>query len=542
MDGVLSRMFGARAGVVTDLLRHPALRRVVLAFLLFNVAEWATWIALLVWAYDLGGVATTSLVALAQLLPAAALAPWLASLSERVPRGRALALGYAVQATFFGACGVALAVGAHAAVVVVLAALAAVAVSSTRPVHNAVLPEVARTPAELTAANASTASVEALAILLGPLASSGLILLWGPGGVLVVMGAGCAVAALLGAGVNSRHVVTPRTTEDLARSSVGLALRDPTARLLTLLVGAESVLLGALDILLVVLALDVLGLSDAGPGLLNAMLGVGGLVGAGIAAAVVGGRRVVRAAAVGGAVDGLGIGLAGLVASPIGAAGLIGVSGCGKAVFDVGVRTLVQRLLPARLLTTVFGLQESMMMAGLGVGSLLAPGLVHLAGPRGALVVAGVALPVLVAGALPALRRLERRAVVPAEVLALLRGVPFLALLESGLLDRLAREATTTLVPAFRDAVTQGETGEHFHVIASGTAEVTVDGRTVRRLGPGDWFGELALLHHVPRTATVTAIEPLSLRTVDRDTFLAVVAGVGPAVDAVEGHARDHYR
>jgi hypothetical protein len=236
------------------------------------------------------------------------------------------------------------------------------------------------------------------------------------------------------------------------------------------------------------------------------------------------------------------VALAGLTESALVAAAVITVCGCGKVVFDVGARTLVQRLLPPRLLTSVFGVQESVMDAGLAIGSLVAPGLVLVAGPSGALVLAGLFLPLLVLATAVPLRRLDRRAVVPRDVADLLRGVPFLALLEPGLLDRLAREARTTVAEAGDRVVVEGDRGDRFHVIESGTAEVTIAGEHVRDLGPGQWFGELALLRDRPRSATVTARERLTLRSVDRDTFLGVVGGVGPAVTAANAYAADRYR
>ena len=319
-------------------------------------------------------------------------------------------------------------------------------------------------------------------------------------------------------------------------------LRERTSRLLTALVAAEYVLVGMLDILLVVLALDLLGMSEAGPGVLNAMLGLGGLAGAGLALVLVGRWRLVVLLAVSGVLVGIPIALAGLSHSALVAGAVLAVAGAAKVVFDVAARTLVQRLLPPRLLTSVFGVQESVMDAGLALGSLAAPALVLLAGPARAFVVAGVFLPVLVLVTARPLRRLDRRAVVPAGVLALLRAVPFLAMLEPGKLDRLAGEAGRTTTTAGTAVVTEGEAGDCFYVIGSGSVEVLVSGEAVRRLGPGDWFGELALLRGVPRTATVVAVDDVVLWAVRREEFLGVVAGVGPAVAAADAYASSRYR
>jgi MFS family permease len=534
---------GRRVSGLAAVARNRCLRRALPAYLLFNVVEWATWIALLVWAYDAGGVTGASLVAVVQLVPGIVLAPVLAVRADRLPRGRALALGYATQGTAFLGASAALGLGAGFWVVVGFATVASVALGATRPVHHAMLPEVAETPEELTAGNAASGSLEAAAVVVGPLASSALILVWGVAGVLGVMGALMLLAAALVAGLRTPapagggEMEAAHVTERVAE-----VLRDPTARVLTVLVSGEYVLVGMLDILLVVLALDRLGMSDAGPGLLNAMIGVGGLVGSAVALVLVGRWRLVPVVALGGIAAGVPVALAGLTESALVASAVITVCGCGKVVFDVGARTLVQRLLPPRLLTSVFGVQESVMDAGLAIGSLVAPGLVLVAGPSGALVLAGLFLPLLVLATAVPLRRLDRRAVVPRDVADLLRGVPFLALLEPGLLDRLAREARTTVAEAGDRVVAEGDRGDRFHVIESGTVEVTIAGEHVRDLGPGQWFGELALLRDRPRSATVTARERLTLRSVDRDTFLGVVGGVGPAVTAANAYAADRYR
>jgi Na+/melibiose symporter-like transporter len=89
------RNLEARGAVVRQALRNPDLRRVLVAYLLFNVAEWASWIALLVWGYGVGGVGGASAIALVQLVPGALLAAPAASLVGRHLGRRALAVGYA---------------------------------------------------------------------------------------------------------------------------------------------------------------------------------------------------------------------------------------------------------------------------------------------------------------------------------------------------------------------------------------------------------------------------------------------------------------
>jgi MFS family permease len=530
----------SRYAVLATAARNGRLRRALAAYLVFNVVEWATWIAILVWAFQIGGVRGASLVAVVQLVPAALLAPMVAVALARLPGGTALALGYGLQAMTFLACGAALVADLAYPVVAVLAALAAVAVSMTRPVHFAVVPDLSETTAELTTGNAASGWMEAAAMFAGPLLSGLLIVPWGAGGVVLAMGAASVIALLL--------TVRLGVSRKFAVEHVGVAERvrqvaaDPVARVLTLLVGAENVLVGMLDILLVLLAIDLLEMGASGPGLLNAMLGVGGMVGAVTALALVGRQRLAPALVLGGITTGGAIAVAGLSATPLVAMALIAASGAGKVFVDVGVRTQVARALPDRLLTAVFGLQEATIMGGLAVGALLAPVVVTLAGNRGAFVVAGLVLPVLLVATLRPLRRTDAMAQVPMDVLALLRGVPALALLPARQLDRLALDSEPVTVPAGRPVVVEGEMGDRFYVIAEGQSRVSMGGAVVRELGAGAWFGELALLRDVPRTATVTAVTDLRLHAIRREPFLAVVAGIRSSVDAVDDYARRTYR
>lgn len=273
---------GTRSLVVRQALRNARLRRVLAAFLIFNIAEWANWIALIVWAYDRGGVRGASGIALAQLVPAALLASPTAALSGLVSKSRALMLGYVVQLVAFVVVGVVLAIDASVAVIVVSAAFGSVAITLTRPVHNALLPEISETTGDLTAGNAASGSLEALAIFVGPLFSGLVVVTLGPAGVFFIM-AGLTTLSVL-------WTVTLRTAAPIRIARGGdqkkhdhplrEVLRDPASRLLCGMVAAENVLVGMMDILLALLALDLLMMSDAGPGVLSSAIGGGGVLGA----------------------------------------------------------------------------------------------------------------------------------------------------------------------------------------------------------------------------------------------------------------------
>jgi hypothetical protein len=533
----------ARGEVLRRCWTNPRIRWLLAAYLLFNVAEWASWIALLVWAYDIGGVRGASALALVQLVPAALAAPALASLLARLRGPRALLAGYAAQAAGALAVGTTIFLDGHVVVVAAIAIGYSCAFTCTRPVHHSLLPEVSRTTEELTAGNAGSGWVEAVATFVGPLACGALITWWGPAGVVLVMGAGACVGVVLtlALGPGVPRIAGNRAAGD--RSALRIVWTDPAARLLCGLVAAEYVLVGMMDILLVVLALDLLEMSHAGPGVLNSAIGVGGLVGASATVVLIGARGLSRFVVAGAVVGGAPFALAGMTEGVVLAMVLVATCGAGKAFFDVASRTFVQRLLPDTRLAAVYGVQEAMMMAGLAGGSLAAPVLVAVVGPSATFLVAGAFLPVVTLAVWRRLRRLDEAATVPPDTLALISQVPMLAVLAPRVVERLAVFSGAEACPAGAAVVTEGESGELFYVVGSGTVVVSHGDDVIRTLGPGGWFGELALLDPASRrTATVTAVGPVELVTIDRHTFLTALSGRASSRMLADEHAREHYR
>ncbi len=112
----------------------------------------------------------------------------------------------------------------------------------------------------------------------------------------------------------------------------------------------------------------------------------------------------------------------------------------------------------------------------------------------------------------------------PAEPAELLRVVPLLTGLEERKLQELAALGHERTVAAGEDVVREGEPADRFYVLLEGKATVYSGQRILRTLAPSDHFGEIALLHHVPRTATVRGVTDLRLFSLDREALL----GAGP--------------
>ncbi len=526
-------------------MSNPRLRRVVLAFAAFNLADWARWLSVLIFAFTRGGAAEAGAVSLLQLLPAAFVAPLAASLGDRFRRDRVLVASYVAQATFMVATGLVILADGPAPLVYALAVLGACSITITRPAHGALLPWLSRTPAELTAANAVSGTMEGLGILAGQ-AAAGLILQFtNPGIALLASAAVASVAALLAFSVNvERSPERPRPAADAdptrasapdspPRSALWRELTEgfravlefPGPRTIVSLLGLAAFVWGALDVLIVVLVFDLLHVGAGAAGILNAIAGAGGLAGAAIALSLAGRIRLAVPFVIGLLAWGLPLAVAGLLPMPLVVGGLLLLAGAGRTVMDVVGRTLLQRSAPDEVLTRVFGVVEGMFMGAFGLGSITTPVLLGLVGPQGAFVIVGLLLPL---GALVAWRSLvniDRAASVPVRELALLRGIPMFEHLAPNVLERLAGHLEPVTMPAGALVIQKGDRGDRMFVLDSGDVEVAVAEYVVRRQGPGTEFGEIALLRDVPRTATVRAVTDVSLLALRADVFLSAVTG-----------------
>jgi Major Facilitator Superfamily/Cyclic nucleotide-binding domain len=524
-----------RAGVFRAVLRNRDLRRVELAFAGFNAAEFAVWIAMLVFAFQRGGTNEASFVAILQLVPAAICAPFLALLADRHRPVRVLCGGYLAQAAGMGVTAVAIFVDAPVPVVYAGAVVAATAVTTTRPAQAVVVPSLARSPEELTATNVVSSWMENGGVMLASALAGVLLAVAGVDLVFGLMAVVALVSALLVAGVHGpRPLATEEEAGALSEALAGFgALREHShLRLLMGMLLGEFLLWGALDILFVVLALDVLGLGDGWAGYLNAAFGAGGIIGGLAAVTLVGRRYLAPAIAIGVAMFGGAFVAIGLWPSTLGAVLLLILSGGGRVLFDVGCRTLVQRTTPSEVLGRVFGVLEGLEMAGLALGALLIPPLVALGGSKAALIGSGLVLPALVLLLARPLVAVDRGAKVPVVEIALLRSMSLFAPLPGPAIEGLARALEPVELPAGTAVVRMGEEGDRFYAIASGEVEVSRGGATLARLGRGDGFGEIALLEDVPRTATVTALTDVRLYALEKGPFVTAVTGHAPAAQA----------
>ncbi|HET8823257.1 MAG TPA: cyclic nucleotide-binding domain-containing protein, partial [Thermoleophilaceae bacterium] len=301
--------------------------------------------------------------------------------------------------------------------------------------------------------------------------------------------------------------------------------RDSSLRLVVGLSACSTFVEGAVDVLVVLVAIELLDLGDAGVGWLNSAWAVGGIVGGAAAISLLGRGRLAAGLAGGCLLVGMPLLLLAALPEVAVAVAMLAILGVGYSLIETAGLTLLQRLTADDVLGRAFGVLETSYWLTTGLGAISAPALVGLLGLRGALVALGCALPLVAALRWVQLARFEAGAAIPEDAFALLRSVPIFAPLSLATLENVSRRLTEIDVRAGHAIVREGEPGDRFYVIAEGEFDVTCSSGAFPSLAGGDVFGEIALLRDVPRTATVTAHTDARVFALDRDAFLTAVGG-----------------
>lgn len=509
---------------------NPDLRRIQLAFAGAAVGKYALLIAIPIYAFHAGGVTAVAVVTVVRQGTAALLAPFAASLSDRLRReqvmlasdvGRVLCTGGMALLTWRGA--------PHLAVYAV-AVVSTVFGSVFRPAEAALITQVARTPEELAASNVASSTFDSVGIFAGPALGAALIAASG-----YTASFGFVALAFLWSALMVSRIRAPgrATVEEAAEpegglralvAGFGVVAAEPRLALLFGLYGAQCFAAGIFGVLDVAAALGLLHMGNAGVGLLEAACGLGAVVGAGVSLALVARQRT-------GANLGLGLLVWGLPLLAVGAfpRGWLAVCvltllGAGNSIVDIAAVTLIQRSAPEHATARVFGVLESTIIVSMAAGTLAAAPLIHGLGVRGTLVVNGALLPVLAFLSVRALAAIDRGAALPTEQLEALRAVPFLAPLPARSLELLAAAMHPVHLPAGQTLFARGDDGDAFYVLSAGSLAIDLPEGTKVEAAPG-YVGEIALLREVPRTATVRAETDAELFRIDRDDFLRAVLG-----------------
>jgi MFS family permease len=515
--------------------RNADLRRVILAWAASNLASRASAIAVAVYAYQAGGAAAVGVIAFIRLIATSLLAPVLGVLADRRQRKRVMIEVELVRAVLFGLLAAFVAMDVPAAVYA-LAVSVAIAEPLFRSAQAALTPSLVSTPAELTAANVVASGVESLGLFLGPALGAVLLAATGVGTVFWVSAGLVVVAALFVLRIGIAGEPSPEVHTERWRSLVSgwqCIADEPDLRLVIGLFTVQGLVAGMFNVLVVVLAIEVLDLGTPGVGFLDGMVGVGALLAVVVAAGATARRGLASVFAVGLLLWGLPLVLvAGIPVTAVVVPFLLFV-GVGNTLVDVAGITLLQRSAPDAVLGRVFGAFEALIIASMGIGSLLAPALDSAVGTRGALLVAGAILPVALLPAWGRLLGVDARGRVDEEAIALLRGISIFEPLPLPELERLALALVDVHVERGATVFEEGDAGDRFYVIRSGEAEVVIGGEHVRTRHAGQFFGEIALVRDVPRTATIRALTDLELGALERDVFVGTLSRHAASAEAV---------
>jgi hypothetical protein len=534
MAGIAQRLDALRRA-----WRNAALRRLCLAAAGFRLSELAVWIALIAYAYSVGGVREASALVVAQLVPATLFALAVGGLIRRHGAGPVLRWGLAFQSLGMLVAAIFLREGrdlaAYAGAIVASAAL-----TTTRPAQSVMTPTMVAGADELTAANVFAGVLHSAAALAGPVVAAVIMTSFGSWAVLAVMAVVVAAAA---AAVWRLPVARTSVEEDPDSLVEGLRAmaHEPGPRVMVLAIAAYYLVIGAFDVLAAVIAVELLGKSEAFTGYVTSAAGVGCVIAGSISLLVIGRRWLSpwilsSGFAIGGALVAVSIVGSQLVASML----ALVAFGVAEATFELTSLMLLQRVSRLDLIGHVFSFVEALQMAMLAAGAAIVPLVVHWFDSDWAPAGVGVMFMLLIAALATQIVLIDRHARVPITEMAALRSTRLFGALPGPALETVAREARRIETAAGAAVVRQGELGDEYFVVVTGRLMVAKDGEDVGELGRGDGFGEIALIREVPRTATVRALTDAVLLAVDREPFLTAVTGHATTQDRASSIANSH--
>lgn len=512
-------------------LRNRSVLVAQLGFVLFTLVLHGAWLALVVYAFERGGLGEAGVVSLAVLVPAAFSGPFVAVFFDRLPARFGLSAGLAGQALTLLVVAVAVSVEASSLIVYGAMTIFSIVQMSSRPTLSAILPRVVRDPAELTAANSLTGLIETIGLILGP-ATVGLVLLLfdDPSAPFFASFIALAFGAAVCLAITDSGLVSDldEGTEVVSvvrevRDGIQILKEEGQPRRLVILMATQRLIAGALDIGVVVVAIDQLGRDDSTAGLLGSAIGMGAVLGAALTVLLIGRRRLTMPLS-------LSLLLSSLPVAVVAFAGtslplvlvLLAAAGLGRPILEVAGRTLLQGLASEEKLANLFGFLEGIALLVLAIGSLVFAQLTVLTGLKTTLIVFGLA-PVAILMLLYRKVRLidEDRPHIDPQLLTLVREIPLFAPLPAFGTEQMLTNMTISEFAPAAEVFSAGDPGDQFYVVDSGTAVIELEaGEKVEPRGA--FFGEIALLTDQPRTAGVRAGDDgLRAYALSRDVFLS---------------------
>jgi MFS family permease len=534
--------------------RNPALRKLNLAFAGSAIGDWAYATAIAVWVYSVGGLTAVGIWGTVRLLIMTLVTPFASILVDRYSRKRIMVTADILRGSVIFVCALLIWADAPPWTVFVLATLTSVFAAPFRPAVAALLPHLVDRPEELTAANGTSSTIDSLSFFVGP-ALGGIMLTFTT--IPVVMLVNVATFAWSALLVGTIRVPHPTTVPEVAGEAAAEdAPAEPAAgdtlvaeaeeeketfvqesiagfksiwadsdlRLVSLVYCAQTIVAGASVVYGIAMAVEMTSFGPNGVGYLDSMFGVGAIIGGLVALGRASKMKVATDFGWGVILWAIPLLLAAVFPHAWAALLAVAIMGFGNPLVDVNAVTIVQRLGEDKVMGRIFGALETGLIGAMALGSVLMPLLLHWFGLRWALAILAIGISAVVLPFMGRLRRMNSSLREP-DGLPLLRALPLFAPLEPKSLELVAQQLRRVEVAAGETVITEGDPGDLFYVVESGALTASYQGQVLSHQGPGDPFGEIALLRDVPRTATVVADEPTVLYSLERDTFLDAVTG-----------------
>jgi len=549
--GALSTRLHESAGAFRAAFSNANIRRLELAAAGSTIGAWTYTIAVAVFAFEQGGAKAVALVWIIRTVPAAIASPFFGLVADRYPRKLVMLVSDLGRACLTIVAAIMMWEDAPPISVYLLVGLITTIGMAFDPARAALLPNLAQTPQELTAANVTASTIDSVGYFAGPALGGLLLVATDPPTVValttILIGWSALFVSLIrppeeeakDEAVAARSVTeTPHASERLVASLLAGFKTIGSNQRLVIIVGlfaAVSLVLGTTEVLVVTIAIDLLHIGQSGVGYLNSAFGVGALIGAAIAAAFIGIRRLSMPFLIGTILIGGPLALIAASTSTALAVVCLGAVGLGNTVLDVAGFTLLQRAVPEAVLARVWGVLQLILLASFAVGAAIAPALLSGLSIETTLVIVGLSVLALAILLGPRLITIDAAATAPAaDRLELLRRTPIFGPLAGPTLERLAGQLIPLTVPAGHVLMREGDPGDRFYLVSTGRLEVSAEGRPVATTGPGDYAGEIALLRDVPRTATVIAATESELYALTREDFLGAVTSHVASREAAE--------
>lgn len=530
MEATATRGSGFRA-----VLAVPDYRWLMTGLSLSSIGSWAYNVALYVYVFEVtqsaGWAAATTL---GRFVPSLLLSSYAGVVAERVERRRLLILLDLASTSIMVVLGLATAAGAPALVAIVLAGLTSIIGTGYYPATAAMVPQVVD-ERDLAAANSFESMVENVSVIAGPAIGAGVLAVSNVETALFFNAATFLFSAWCSTRVKARSEPTDVTEGGdagvLSQVAVGFKAigSSTTAFILVLYCAMASFFYGTDTVLFVVYSEERLGIGPDGFGLLLAGLGVGGILMAPLVNRLAGSGRLATIITLGMIVYTLPTALLLWIEIPALAVAVQVARGAGTLVVDVLAITALQRSLAPDLLARVFGVFNALVLAAISLGALVTAPLLGWVGLDTTLLVFSVGISGLVVLAWPRARAVDRETTERlAELTPRIQAFEALGIFAAAsrpTLERLAAAAEEVTSPAGTAIIQEGEPADAFYVIVDGQVKVSALGElafphALRTMGPGEYFGELGLIEAVPRTASVAAIDDVTLYRIPGDEFL----------------------